>query len=205
MALLSPGPYARSGKVWQTARMTDAPAVPWDDVYKLWAYECNQSDRETAERCGIPRRTIAYHRVSERWADRYIHDHYGLSEADLNLARIDLRGLLKEGIRERLRSVILDKVPATTLLGEPILSEDGTPIMRWRASDKDAVNAMRIVTQYTLDPARGADLSTEPLPAAFRVLDPEQDLSPQEQAIAILEDNAAAANTRVRSRRDGYT
>jgi hypothetical protein len=177
--------------------MSELERGDWDEVYRLWAYECGQSDRVTAERTGIPRRTVAYHRVSERWADRYIQDHYGLSEQDLNLARIDLRSLLKEGVQERLRSIILDKVPATTLMGEPILHADGSPVMRWRASDKDAVNAMRIVSQYTLDPARGADVS-EPLPAAFRVLATEEtDLSPQEQAIAILEENANSVNTRI--------
>jgi hypothetical protein len=64
---------------------------------------------------------------------------------------------------------------------------------------------MRIVSQYTLDPARGADYQ-EPLPAAFRVhrSDPET-MSPEDQAIAILEDHNAAANTRLRTRRDGYT
>jgi hypothetical protein len=184
--------------------MSESPAVIWDDVYRIWAYEAGQNVSETARLTGIPRRTIAYHQTTERWPDRYISDHYGLSEADLNLAKIDLRSLLKEGVQQRLRSVILDKVQDTTIMGEPIYNEDGSPRMRWRATDKDAVNAMRIVSQYTLDPARGADYQ-EPLPAAFTVHRDEAVMSPQDQAIAILEDNAAAANTRLRNRRDGYT
>lgn len=178
--------------------MSDDLVLSWDKVYEVWAYECQQSDQKTAERTGIPRRTIAYHRGQEGWQDRFISAHYGISEQDLNLARIELRSLAKEGMQRRLRSIILDEVPVLDMMtGDPVLGEDGQPVMKWRASDKDAVAAMRVVTEYALDSARDSGLAT-PIPASFKVRSSNGDLSPQDQAIAILEDNAAAVNTRIR-------
>jgi hypothetical protein len=174
------------------------PAVDWNEVYQVWAYRAGQNDHETARLTGIPRRSISYHHVSEGWADRYIHDHFGLSEQDVTLARIDMRALLKEGMRDRLRSVVLDKEPVLDAKGNPVLDADGEPVMRWRSSDRDAINAMRIVAQYSLDPARDRDIAT-PLPAQFRVLPSTDDpLSLQEEAIRILETNAQSANTRIK-------
>src|SRR3982751_6271588 len=80
----------RPGRIWQG--VADLPAmseldrtepVDWEDVYRIWAYECTQSVSETARRCNIPRRTVAYHHQVERWDYRYTVDHFGLSEGDV--------------------------------------------------------------------------------------------------------------------------
>lgn len=168
--------------------------VDWHAVYTVWAYDCNQNDRCAAEKMGLSRRTVAYHKMQEGWLDRYTQDHYGVSESELSLAKIALRSLCKEGVQERLRSIIMDRVPVTDLEGRYVFNEDGTQQTRWRSSDRDAVNAMRIVATYTLDINQGDSLSV-PISAAFHV---NETLSEQEQAIAILEDNAATTNTRVK-------
>lgn len=178
--------------------MSDLARIDWDDIYGMWAYECQQSDTATAEKTGIPRRTIAYHRQVEGWGDRYLDAQLGISEQDLNLAKIEIRALAKEGLQRRLRSIILDQVPVLDpFTGEPRTDEDGQPMLKWRASDKDAVAAMRIVSEYALEPGRYTEVSA-PIPASYRVRNPDQELSPAEQAISLVESNVSATNTRIR-------
>lgn len=169
----------------------------WRLVYEIWATDGEQSDEKTAEVCGIPRRTISYHRNKENWARRYKDEKIGLSNADVDVARIRWKRLLISGMA-RMEAIVYGKVEMRDHMGKVVLDEaTGKPVMVWAADHKDAVSAYRAImdTVTNRDMSGAAPETFDITPRAISEGETVDD--PALLAAQILEDTQQQVNTRV--------
>jgi hypothetical protein len=173
----------------------------WRVVYEIWATEGNQNDRETAEITGVPRSSINYHRRMEGWARRFREEYLGLSNADIDVARIRWKRLLVDGMG-RMEHIVSGKVVRTDPFGNAILDAQGQPEMIYAAKDSDAVSAYRAVMDTVTNRDMGSQ--TESYEGAITSISEGSEVDdPALLATRILEDIQHGVNTRtmVQSRR----
>jgi hypothetical protein len=172
--------------------MPRPPSERVEEGFQIWANEAQCNDTKTGELMGVPQETISYWKRSYHWNERYLSLMGPQSEQLAALARAEMRAILPAAA-VRLRSIISAKKPVYNAQGEKIGET-------WASTDRDAVQAAKLVAQYALEGGVGQDTTIIDVPS---VLAPHarreafEAMSAQDQAIAILEDHVAATNTRI--------
>jgi hypothetical protein len=160
-------------------------------AFQVWAGEANRSDEKTAELTGIPRRTIAYYRKQYHWGERWL----GLNEAEARMAvaiaQAEIRGNLPL-VARRLHEIAGGRRPVRDAQGREIGQA-------YVSSDKDAVQAAKLIFQYGLDErSRGVEPPIE-VPYHFPPDDENESLaSLRARTSAMLEATVASVNTRAK-------
>src|SRR5262245_44054714 len=177
--------------------MPRPPSERVEEGFQLWSSEGECNDTKTGELMGVPQETVSYWKRTYHLHERYLSLMGPQSEHWAALARAEMRAILPAAA-VRLRAID----SATT----PIYNAEGEKIGEtWASSDRDAVQAAKLLAQYALEGGAGQDTTIIDVPSmlaphargeAFAAM------SAQDQAIAILEDNVAAVNTRIIKRGD---
>src|SRR3954471_23088496 len=161
------------------------PRPPSDRVeegFQIWSTEAGRNDTKTAQLMGLSQETVSYWHRTYGWDARYFSVLQPDGELFAGLARAHIRAILPAAA-ERLRQIVEAKKPVYNDQGEQI---DET----WASSDRDAIQAAKLLTQYGFEGGAGQDsLALEtPVMGGLSSHDPACDaLSIEEQAIAILE------------------
>lgn len=174
-------------------------ADKWRLLYEIWATDGEQSDEKTAEISGVPRRTISYHRNKEGWAQRYRDEKLGLSNADVDVARIRWKRLLISGMA-RMEHIVYGKKEMRDHMGKVVLDDDGQPVMTWAAEHKDAVSAYRAIMDSVTNRDSGSMDTGAYETHVTRISEGETVEDPALLAAQILEETQAGVNTRIMTR-----
>lgn len=167
----------------------------WRIIYEIWATDGEQSDEKTAELSGIPRRTISYHRNKENWSQRYKDEKMGLSNADVDVARIRWKRLLISGMA-RMEEIVYGKRVLRDQMGKVVLDDNDTPVMTWAAEHKDAIAAYRAIMDSVTNRDMGSlDTGFDGHIVAITAGETVED--PALLAAQILEDTQHQVNTRI--------
>ena len=172
--------------------MPRPPSERVEEGFQVWSTDGDRNDTKTAALMGLPQATVSYWKRTYHWHARYLELLGPESDWLASLARAQIRAALP-AVTERLQAIVSAKKPVFNAQGEQVGET-------WASSDRDAVQAAKLLTQYGLEGGAGQDLPVIEAQAAVSRHTPTQALaamSPEEQAIAILEANFAAANTRI--------
>jgi len=166
----------------------------WRVIYEIWATEGQQNDRQTAEITGVPRSSINYHRNKEGWTRRFREERLGLSNADVDVARIRWKRFLLDGVG-RMEDIVYGKKIWRDAFGKVIEDETGQPIMVYASRDSDAVAAYRNIMETVTTRDMGS--MTETYEGTItQISEGEEIEDPALLATRILEDIQHGVNTR---------
>lgn len=183
---------------------TDLEQLPdadkWRLIYEIWATEGEQNDYTTAEITGLARTTINYHRTKEGWPQRFREERLGLSNADVDVARIRWKRMLIDG-QGRMEHIVYGKVELRDQFGKVVLDDNGQPIMTWAADHKDAIQAYRAIMDSVTNRDQGSLPGNEFEASVGRISDGETVTDPALLAAQILEETQGMVNTRVMASR----
>ena len=172
------------------------PRPPSDSVeegFQIWSTEAERNDTRTAELMGLPQSTVSYWARSYRWDERYLAFSQPDGEIMAGVARAEIRAALPT-IVTRLRSIVEDRKPVYNAQGKPIGET-------WAASDRDAIQAAKLLSQYGFEGSAGQDSPVYDTQAIVlpEVVSPDGEESVADlrrRASAMLEATVAAVNTR---------
>lgn len=167
----------------------------WRVVYEIWATDGLQNDYETAKITGIPRTSINYHRNKEGWSRRFREERLGLSNADLDVARIRWKRLLIDG-QSRMEHIVYGRTQLRDQYGKVVAGDDGSPIMVYASKDSDAVSAYRAIMDTVTNRDMGSQ-SESYEGVITSMSDGEEIQDPAFLAAKILEETQHGVNTRV--------
>lgn len=128
------------------------PRPPSDRVeegFQIWASEAGRNDTRTAELIGVPQSTVSYWHRTYGWDERYLSIVQPDGELLAGVARSEIRAALP-AVVVRLRSIVEDRKPIFNAQGEQIGET-------WAASDRDAVQAAKLLTHYGFEGGTGMD------------------------------------------------
>jgi hypothetical protein len=187
--------------------MPRPPSDRVDEGFRIWSTEAGRNDTRTAAIMGLSQETVSYWHRTYGWDARYLSIQQPDGELLAGLARVQIRAGLPAVVR--LHAIVETKKPVYNEQGE-LIGET------WASSDRDAIQAAKLLTQYGFEGGAGQDsLALEAqVMAGLPPHDPAFDsLSLEEQARAIIEANyqrrqhphPAARQARLRTRGLGAT
>ena len=124
---------------------------------------------------GIPQSTISYWARTYRWDERYLTLIQPDGELLAGVARAEIRAALPT-IVTRLRSIVEARKPVYNAQGEPIGET-------WAASDRDAIQAAKLLSQYGFEGGAGQD---SPVYDTQAIVLPEVVRPDGEESVAVL-------------------
>jgi hypothetical protein len=172
--------------------MPRPPSERVEEGFQLWSTDGGRNDTKTDELMGVPQATVSYWKRTYHWHERYLELLGTDSEWLASLVRAQIRAALP-AVTERLQAIVSAKKPVYGAEGEQIGET-------WASSDRDAVQAAKLLTQYGLEGGAGQGIPVLEAQAAVARHAPAHALeamSAEEQAIAVLEANYHSVNTRI--------
>lgn len=186
--------------------MSEGPE-PHQIAFSVFCSDGEQDTGKTAEITGISRRTIQYWAKRDDWRGQWLT--IGAPEAER--AALQGKTMMRHGmplVARRLLSIVGDLAPLRTSLGAIITDANGHPIMTWSSSDRDAVQAAKLLALYALGtPLSATEVGDSSiLTASYSMAnDPEPETGDESvadlrrMASAMLEETVQSVNTRVSS------
>ena len=129
--------------------MPRPPSDRVDEGFRIWSTEANRNDTKTAAIMGLSQETVSYWHRTYGWDARYLTVLQPDGELFAGLARAHIRAILP-AVAERLRAIVEAKKPVYNDQGEPIGET-------WASSDRDAIQAAKLLTQYGFEGGAGQD------------------------------------------------
>jgi hypothetical protein len=175
--------------------MPRLPSERVEEGFQIWATDAGRNDTKTAELMGLAQETVSYWHRTYGWDARFLALIAPDAEEAVQLTRAALRTMLPATVN-RLAHIITARTPVTNAQGE-IIGET------WAASDRDAIQALKLFYQYAFEgvPERGLRppvLDPSPLRPALRD-DKELSLGQlQKHTSELLEAEYHSVNTRIR-------
>jgi hypothetical protein len=179
------------------------PRPPSDRVeegFLLWSTRAERNDTRTAELLGVPQSTVSYWHRTYGWDERYFRLVQPDGDLLAGVARSEIRSVLPLVVM-RLRSIVAGRKPVFNAQGEQIGET-------WQASDRDAVQAAKLLAQYGFEGGAGMDstiIDVHPVALPESTEEPLERIEPQgelsvaelrQRASAMIEATVQAVNTR---------
>ena len=190
----------------------DALAEPHVAAFIVWAAEGEQDTGKTAEITGIPRRTIQFWMKRDDWRGQWLAHGAPEAERAAQQGRQMMRHAMPV-VAKRLLSIIGAQTQLRGPFGDLLTDADGAPLIGWASSDRDAVQAAKLLALYGLgSPLSQTDVSDGGvLNASYTVPSEALSAEPPEPgtesvaqlraaASAAIESTVSAVNTRVSTR-----
>jgi hypothetical protein len=189
--------------------MPRPPSDRVDEAFEIWATIAERNDTRTAEQLGVAQETVSYWHRKYGWDERWQEAMDTGAEMAVRQARQMMRQATPL-IARTLLNIIGGERPLLKRDGTPQLDPDGNVIMVRSGTDKDAVNAAKLLLSYNLGDPRTAHYDPEPdrpmgsvLPATYtmggEVHDPEtpEELAALKASVSdLIEATVQSVNTR---------
>ncbi len=170
-------------------------------AFAVWAGEGERSDEKTAELTGIPRRTVAYYRRRDGWAERYVEAHEADSRQVARLARLEMRHALPAVVR-RLSLIAGGVKPVRDKADALVYDAAGNVVLEPWSRDQDAIKAGEVLLRYVCgvperaEPGLSLSLEVDARQQALVIPEPRTEEETHAAAVRILEANYEESQTR---------
>src|SRR5829696_6054144 len=120
-----------------------------DEAFTIWATIAERNDTRTAQQMGVAQETVSYWHRKYGWDERWQEAMDTGVEVAVRQARQMMRSATPL-IARRLLDIIGGERPLLTRDGSPQLDRDGNVIMVRGGTDKDVINAAKLMLSYNL-------------------------------------------------------
>lgn len=188
--------------------MPRPPSERVDETYEIWSTIAERNDTRTAQQLGVAQETVSYWHRKYGWDDRWQE----VTAAEAERASQQARQMMRQAtplIVRRLMAIIDGERPLLKRDGSPHLDNDGKLIMVRGGTDKDVINAAKLMLSYNLGDPRTAHYEPDagsvidvPYASAATVMPPASEDEPQTlaelkaQASRMIEACVQSVNTR---------
>src|SRR5829696_8997940 len=143
--------------------MPRPPSDRVDEAFAIWSTEADRNDTRTAQQLGMAQETVSYWHRKYGWDERWQEVTAADAERASRLGRQMMR-LATPLIAQTLLDIIGGERPLLKRDGSPQLDHDGNVIMVRGGTDKDAINAAKLMLSYNLGDPRTASYEPDPDP-----------------------------------------
>jgi hypothetical protein len=188
--------------------MPRPPSDLVDKAFEIWSTTAERNDTRTAQQLGIAQETVSYWHRKYDWDARWQE----VTGAEAEMAVRQARQMMRQAtplIARRMLDIIGGERPLLKRDGSPQLDKEGKVITVWGGTDKDAVNAAKLLLAYNLGEPRTATYEPDPDPvidvpyaSGATVMPSTSEDEPQTleelraQAVAMIEATVQSVNTR---------
>src|SRR5688572_1881618 len=153
--------------------MARPPSDRVDEAFEIWATIGERNDTRTAQQLGVAQETVSYWHRTYGWDERWQEAMATGAEMAVRQARQMMRQATPL-IAQTLLDIIGGERPLLKRDGSPQLDTDGKVIMVRGGTDKDVINAAKLLLSYNLGDPRTAHYEPDPdrsmgsvLPASY--------------------------------------
>jgi hypothetical protein len=143
--------------------MPRPPSDRVDEAFEIWSTEAERNDTRTAQQLGVAQETVSYWHRKYGWDERWQEVTAAEAERASRQGRQMMR-LATPLIARRLLDIIGGERPLLKRDGSPQLDPAGNVIIVRGGTDKDAINAAKLLLSYKLGDPRTAHNEPDPDP-----------------------------------------
>jgi hypothetical protein len=143
--------------------MARPPSDRVDEAFEIWATTAERNDTRTAQQLGVAQETVSYWHRKYGWDERWLEVTAAEAERASRLGRQMMR-LATPLIAQTLLNIIGGQRPLLKRDGSQQLDTDGKVIMVRGGTDKDVINAAKLLLSYNLGDPRTAHYEPDPDP-----------------------------------------
>lgn len=142
--------------------MARPPSDRVDEAFTIWATSAERNDTRTPQQMGVAQETVSYWHRKYAWDERWQE----VSAAEAERASRQARQMMRQAtplIVRRLLDIIGGERPLLKRDGSPQLDHDGNVVMVRGGTDKDVINAAKLMLSYNLGDPRTAHYDPDPV------------------------------------------